>query len=785
MSIIKTEFSNELENSMLDYALSVITDRALPAVEDGLKPVQRRILYSMDESGNNSGKPHQKCARAVGNVMGQYHPHGDSSIYGALVRLSQPWSMRYPLIDFHGNCGSQDGDGPASMRYTEARLSKTGEELLLDIKKKTVDFKSNFSEDLEEPVYLPGRFPNLLVNPTEGIAVGLACSFAPHNIKEIADAISATIDNESITIEELLEKYIVGPDFPTGGIIINKNELLSGYKTGSGRIRVRGKYHFEKQKTGTEIVFTEIPYGVKKDDLVESFIIKCNEKKIEGISGYRDESDKHGMRMIFELSKGVNEEEVLAQLFKNTRLEDTYGINQVALVNGNPKLMGFKDLIQHYINHQRKCIKRKTEFELEKAIGKLEIVNGLLIALEDINNVIKIIQDSASAKDAKLSLEKKYNFSENQSEAIVEMKLRRLAGLEKIEIQKNQKTLLEEIDRCKTLLSVQKEMDKVIKENINSIAEKYKDKRRTEITQIDIVKTKEIPVVKPIDVIVTITKNGEVRRVDSSSYKVQNRNGKGIKNEDGIVVDVIKTNTVDSLMMFSNAGRMYRIPVNTIPEGAKGVSVSSLVKMLPNEECVGVVSLYKGTKAKYAVFTTKQGMIKKTTLEEYSKTQRNGVLAIKLKDGDSIVDVTFLLEEDVIIVTKKGYLIRFKTKDIPPIGRVSLGVKAISLTDDDEVSFILPVNKDSDDVLLLMSNANGKKFSLSELPCQNRGGKGLSCSKDSDIKGAMLVEDKDNVLVVGGTNTICIAAKDIPLTSRTATGVSVIKSGSLFSATKI
>lgn len=791
MGIIQSELKNEMGQSFIDYSLSVITARALPDVRDGLKPVHRRFLYAMEESGNSSDKAHRKCARIVGDTMGKYHPHGDTSIYGALARFSQPWAMRYPLVDFHGNNGSQDGDGPAAMRYTEARLSKIAEATISNLKKDLVDFVPNFDETEKEPVCFPGHIPNLLVNPTEGIAVGMACSFAPHNLTEMMNAIIATLENEKITIKELME-HISGPDFPTGGILINKDELLSAYQTGKGRARVRGKYVIEGKKSD-KIVFTEIPYGVMKETLIESIVELANSKKIEGISDVYDHSDKTGMRLIIELTKDTNADLVVAQLFKYSRLEDTYGINQVCLVDGKPLLLNLKQLIENYLLHQKDVYTRKTKFELRKALSRLEIINGLLVALEDIDNVITIIKQSSSTSNAKENLELKYNFTKNQSQAIVDLKLGKLAHLEKIQIQDEQQELLLEVDRCNDILTNTKSMKALMKNEFKQIITKFGDKRRTEITQVTVSKEeKEVEFVKPEDVVVVITKSGNIKKIPSKSFKTQNKNGKGIKNQDDVTMDIIRTNTIDTLMIFSNLGKMYRLLVDTVPVGtniSRGVSIKTLVNMDSYEEVMAITSLYRETNAEFAIFVTKKGIIKKTTLDEYMKAKRTGIIALKLKEDDSVSNVTFLKDEPIILISQNGMSIKFETKGVPASGRNAIGVKGMELAENDIIIAALPVHKDTDELAIFTENGMGRKTPLSEFPMQNRAGKGTIAYKPTltsgIVKAAILLDAEDIVLIIGDLTSICIKSTDIPSLGKISNGNILIKNSKISVATKL
>ena len=620
--ILQTPIIHEVEQSFLDYSLSVITDRAIPSAEDGLKPVARRILWDMFDKGYFNNKKFVKCAQPVGDTMGRFHPHGDSSIYGALVWLSQSWNMRYPLISFHGNNGSRDGDEAAAYRYTECKLSKMGEEMLADIKKNTSDWQLTYTDEEEEPVYLPGRVPNLLVNGTSGIAVAMACSFAPHNLNEVMDAAKYLLDNPSCEIQDLLT-FIKGPDFPTGGMIINKDELLNTYITGKGRARIRGEYIIESNKGQDNIVFTSIPYKVSKTQLILDIDKLCEDGTLEGITAIRDESNIQGVRFVIELAKGVSVEPIISKLFKNTRLEDTYSINQVALVNKKPELLNLKRLLEIYNEHQKDVLIRKTNFEAEKIRARIHILDGLLIALEDIDNVIALIKKSESAAGAKVNLINQYNLSEAQAKAILDMKLAKLAKLEKVEIQEEKNNLVKELDHLNDILANPiPEMKNIYTE----IEKNYGDERRSIITQVAITKEeKEIEFVEPEKCVVVMTEGGSIKRIPTSSFRTQKKNGKGIKSQDDITSCVLRTNTIDNLMIFSDKGIMYRLLVDNIPVGTNasvGQSIKSLVNMEIDENPATMYSIYRDTNAKYVLFTTKNGLVKKTTLDEYIKTKK-------------------------------------------------------------------------------------------------------------------------------------------------------------------
>ena len=788
--ILQTPIIHEVEQSFLDYSLSVITDRAIPSAEDGLKPVARRILWDMFDKGYFNNKKFVKCAQPVGDTMGRFHPHGDSSIYGALIWLSQPWNMRYPLISFHGNNGSRDGDEAAAYRYTECKLSKMGEEMLADIKKNTSDWQLAYTDEEEEPIYLPGRIPNLLVNGTSGIAVAMACSFAPHNLNEVMDAAKYLLDNPTCEIKDLLT-FIKGPDFPTGGMIINKDELLNTYITGKGRARIRGEYTIESNKGQDSIVFTSIPYKVSKTQLILDIDKLCEDGTLEGITAIRDESNIQGVRFVIELAKGVSAEPIISKLFKNTRLEDTYSINQVALVNKKPELLNLKRLLGIYNEHQKDVLIRKTNFEAEKIRARIHILDGLLIALEDIDNVIALIKKSESAAAAKVNLINQYNLSEAQAKAILDMKLAKLAKLEKVEIQEEKNNLVKELDHLNNILANPiPEMKNIYTE----IEKNYGDERRSTITQVAITKEeKEIEFVEPEKCVVVMTEGGSIKRIPTSSFRTQKKNGKGIKSQDDITSCVLRTNTIDNLMIFSDKGIMYRLLVDNIPVGTNtsiGQSIKSLVNMAVDENPATMYSIYRDTNAKYVLFTTKNGLVKKTTLDEYIKTKKKtGIAAIALRENDRLASVSLIDNEPILLLTKNGYIIRFNSSEITPTSRSTYGIKGITLSEGDEVVMALPIRHDTDNLAVFTTGGMGKKVPLTEITIQKRGGKGLYIYKPTASTGnvisASLIDDNDNLLISGNSASICISAKDIPVLGRTSIGNQMIKSGSIKSVTKV
>ena len=772
---------NELSTNFIEYAVAVNTDRAIPDATSGLKPVHRRILWGAYEKGYTFSKPHVKSAKIVGDVMGKYHPHGDSSIYGALVRLSQLWVMRYPLIDWHGSNGNIDGDGPAHMRYTEARLSKLAEDgMLKGIKKRNVDFIPNYSEDAEEPVTLPAIFPNLLCNPNTGIGVAMACNFAPHNLCEVATAIYDYMDGK--------EPMLPGPDFPTGGLVINMNDIPNIMKTGRGSVKIRGKYKTE----GQNLVFYEIPYGTSTEALIAE-IGEVAEHNIPEITNIRNESNKKGLRIVIECAKGVNPDAIANKLFAKTNLQNSFSYNQVALINKTPTELNLKDCIDIYLKHNINCLQKEVEFDLKTAEARLEIVEGLLKALEDIDNIIAFIKKSESSAAAKDGLVKEYKFTESQAKSIVAMRLGSLAKLEKVELNEEKKELVANIKEFNNILSSMTAKLQIIRERLQEIVKKYGDKRRTELTQIEIPKEeKEIAAVTPEDVVVMLSQTGDIKRIPKSSFRTQRKGGKGIKTADEAIMATIKTNTIDALLLFTNKGKMYRMIVDNIPVGtniSKGVNVSTLINLEPDEKVIAITNLARENENKYVVFITKQGLLKKTLLEEYTKTKRNtGIAAINLKDGDSIANIELMNEEDMVIITKQGYSIHFETKDIAAIGRVTAGVKAIKLTENDEVLVGLPIRNNNNTIAIFSSIGNAKKTNIEDFPLQGRAGRGVVCYKVSpstgEIIGATMINNEDNILLIGN-HSICINEKDIPLLSRNAIGNIMIKESKINSITKI
>lgn len=760
---MQNDIKQELGTNFIEYAVAVNTDRAIPDAKSGLKPVAKRILWSAFEEGRLFSKPHVKTARIVGDVMGRYHPHGDSSIYGALVRLSQNWVLRYPLIDFHGSNGNIAGDGPAAARYTEARLSKLAEDgMLQGIKKKNVDFMDNYDETLDEPVTLPAIFPNLLCNPNTGIGVAMACNWLPHNLGEVANAIFDFMDGK--------EPMLPGPDFPTGGIVINQKDIPAIMRTGHGSVKVRGKYKVEK----SNIIFYEIPYGTTIEGLLGEISAVCDAKEVEGISEIRDESNKKGIRIVIECNKGANPDAIANKLYSKTNLQTSISYNQVGLLDKTPVELTLADCCKIYVNHNIDCLIKELNFDLKKTKARLHIVEGLLICLEDIDNVIALIKKSENSAAAKTALMEKYKLSEEQAKSVLAMRLSSLAHMEKIELENEKIELMKTINSIEEILSNRELQIYKIKERLTEIVKKYGDARRTELTHIELKpEEKEIAEVIPEDVVVVATQSGLIKKVPTASFKVQKKGGKGVKSDDDVILDVIKTNTVDTIMFFTNKGKMYRTVADNIPNGTnttKGVMISSLVKLDNDERVMAISSLHRKSTPQYIIFVTKNGMIKKSYLEEYTKTNRNtGIAALNVKDGDEVVDIIFQDDEDMVLVTKNGMSIKFATKDVAPIGRVAAGIRGIKLKENDSVVRALSVHKNTDTVAIITQDGIGKRVKINDFPIQARNGIGTICSK-KEIIGAEMVDDEDILMLNGKQHTLCIKTSEIPILSKQADG---------------
>jgi len=787
--IHEVDLKKTMEKSYIDYAMSVIAARALPDVRDGLKPVQRRVLYSMIELNNGPDKPHRKCARIVGDTMGKYHPHGDSSIYGALVNLAQEWSTRYPLVDGHGNFGSVDGDGAAAMRYTEARLSKISMEMLADINKDTVDFVPNFDETEKEPVVLPSRFPNVLVNGASGIAVGMATNIPPHNLSEVIDGVVKIIDNriedKETDIEEILD-IIKGPDFPTGAMILGKSGIDQAYRTGRGKIKVRAVTNIEPMENGkNRIVVTELPYLVNKAKLIEKIAELVKEKRVDGITDLRDESDKTGMRIAIELRRDVNPNVVLNHLYKHTQLQDTFGVIMLALVNNEPKILNLQDMLNHYIKHQEDVVTRRTKYELNKAEERAHILRGLLIALDNIDEVIKIIRGSRTTQLAKEGLKERFGLSEAQAQAIVDMRLKTLTGLEREKIENELQELEIRIAELKEILADEKKLLGVIKEEINIIKVKYGDDRRTSIGYDDEEITIE-DLVPNENTVIARTNLGYIKRMTVDNFKSQNRGGKGIKGmqtiEDDFIVDLLMTTTHNHILFLTNKGRAYRLKAYQIPEAgrtARGTAIINLINLLPEEKISAIIPIKEFSDKKFLFMTTRKGMVKKTPLVEFSNIRKNGLNAITLHEGDELVEVkTSDDTRDIFLVTKKGMSIRFNEKDVRKTGRSSMGVMGIDMDDDDEVVG-MQMNTQGDALLIVTENGMGKRTDIASFNLQKRRGKGLKCyritEKTGNIIGFKAVNDDHEIMLITNEGIIIqMRVSNISKLGRITSGVKLM-----------
>ena len=788
--IHEVDLKKTMETSYIDYAMSVIASRALPDVRDGLKPVQRRVLYSMIELNNGPDKPHRKCARIVGDTMGKYHPHGDSSIYGALVNMAQDWSTRYPLVDGHGNFGSVDGDGAAAMRYTEARLSKISMEMLADINKDTVDFMPNFDETEKEPVVLPSRYPNLLVNGTTGIAVGMATNIPPHNLREVIYAVVKIIDNQvkedrGTDIEELLE-IDKGPDFPTGGMILGTTGINEAYRTGRGKVRVRAVTNIEPMQNGkNRIVVTELPYMVNKARLIEKIAELVRDKKIDGITDLRDESDRQGMRICIELRRDVNPNVVLNLLYKHTQLQDTFGVIMLALVNNEPKVLNLGEMLNYYLLHQEDVVTRRTKYDLNKAEERAHILQGLLIALDNIDEVISIIRSSKNTQEAKDRLIERFALTDVQAQAIVDMRLRALTGLEREKIENEYAELMAKIEELKAILADKKKLLGVIREEILTIAEKYGDDRRTSIgyDEYDISMEDLIPVTNTV---VTMTKLGYIKRMSVDNFRSQHRGGKGIKGmetiEDDYIEELLMTTSHHYLMFFTNMGKVYRMKAYEIPEAgrtARGTAIINLLQLQPNEKITAVIPIREYKEGNYLFMATKKGIVKKTPIEDYANVRKTGLTAISLRDDDELIEVKKTDNtKDIVMVTKYGQCIRFHETDVRSTGRNSMGVIGMNLSDDDEVVG-MQMNTQGDALLIVSEKGLGKATLMTEFSTQNRGGKGVKCykitEKTGNIVGVKAVNQDSEIMLIT-TEGIIIRMKvtDISLLGRVTSGVKLI-----------
>ena len=786
----EVDLKKTMEDSYIDYAMSVIASRALPDVRDGLKPVQRRILYSMIELNNGPDKPHRKCARIVGDTMGKYHPHGDSSIYGALVNMAQEWSTRYPLVDGHGNFGSVDGDGAAAMRYTEARLSRISMELTADINKDTVDFTPNFDETEKEPAVLPARFPNLLVNGTSGIAVGMATNIPPHNLREVIAAVVKIIDdqieeNGETSIEDILQ-IVKGPDFPTGAMILGTRGIEEAYRTGRGKIRVRAVTDIEPMANGkSRIVVTELPYMVNKARLIEKIAELVRDKKIDGITDLSDQSNREGMRICIELRRDVNANVVLNQLYKHTQLQDTFGVIMLALVNNEPKVMNILEMLNYYLRHQEEVVTRRTKYELNKAEERAHILKGLLIALDNIDEVIRIIRNSKNAQAAKEGLIEAFQLTDVQAQAIVDMRLRALTGLEREKLENEYKELMERIGELRAILADRKLLLGVIKEEILVISGKYGDDRRTSIgfDELDLSTEDLIP---EQDVVITMTKLGYIKRMTTDTFKSQNRGGKGIKGmqtiEEDYVEELFMTSTHNYIMFFTNTGRVYRMKGYEIPEAgrtARGTAIINLLQLMPDEKITAMIPIREYEDGKYLFMATKKGLVKKTPITDYANVRKTGLAAITLREDDELIEVKITdNEKDIIMVTKYGQCIRFKEQDVRSTGRTSMGVRGMNLSDRDEV-IGMQLHTQGDYLLIASEKGMGKRTAIEEFTCQNRGGKGVKCYKITEKTGNVIgvkAVNEDNEIMIINTEGIVIRMEcaGISILGRVASGVKLI-----------
>lgn len=786
----EVDLKKTMETSYIDYAMSVIASRALPDVRDGLKPVQRRILYSMIELNNGPDKPHRKCARIVGDTMGKYHPHGDSSIYGALVNLAQEWSTRYPLVDGHGNFGSVDGDGAAAMRYTEARLSKISMEMTADINKDTVDFSPNFDETEKEPVVLPSRFPNLLVNGTSGIAVGMATNIPPHNLKEVTGAVVKIIDDQieesgETTLEDILQ-IIKGPDFPTGAEILGTRGIEEAYRTGRGKIRVRAITNIEPMQNGkNRIIVTELPYMVNKARLIEKIAELVKDKKVDGITDLSDQSSREGMRICIELRRDVNPNVILNQLYKHTQLQDTFGVIMLALVNNEPKVMNILDMLKYYLQHQEEVVTRRTKYDLNKAEERAHILKGLLIALDNIDEVIKIIRGSNTVQIAKTELMERFELSDVQAQAIVDMRLRALTGLEREKLEAEYAELMKKIEEYKAILADRKLLLGVIRKEILVISDKYGDERRTHIgyDEFDISMEDLIP---RENVVITMTNLGYIKRMSMDTFSSQKRGGKGIKGmqtlEDDYIRELFITTTHHYIMFFTNTGRVYRLKGYEIPEAgrtARGTAIINLLQLMPEEKITAMIPIYEYEEGKYLFMATEKGLVKKTPIREYANVRKTGLAAIVLREDDKLIEVKVTDDkQDILLATKYGQCIRFHETDVRSTGRVSMGVRGMNLGDNDVV-IGMQMSSQGKEMLFVSEKGMGKRTDMEEFTPQNRGGKGVKCYKITEKTGnvvGMKAVDEDSEIMIINTEGIVIRMKcsDISQYGRITSGVKLI-----------
>ena len=788
--IEEVDLKKKMEDSYIDYAMSVIAARALPDVRDGLKPVQRRVLFSMIELNNGPDKPHRKCARIVGDTMGKYHPHGDSSIYGALVNMAQEWSTHYPLVDGHGNFGSVDGDGAAAMRYTEARLSKISMELLADINKDTVDFIPNFDNTEKEPTVLPSRYPNLLVNGTQGIAVGMATNIPPHNLREVISAVVKIIDNKieedrDTDIEEVLE-LVKAPDFPTGGIILGTKGSEEAYRTGRGKVRVRAVTDIETMPNGkSRIIVTELPYMVNKANLVLKIADLVKNKKIDGITDLRDESSREGMRIVIELRKDVNANVLLNQLFKHTQLQDSFGVIMLALVDNQPKVMNLLEMLHFYLDHQKDVVTRRTKYDLNKAEERDHILQGLLIALDNIDEVIRIIRASKSTQEAKLNLIERFSLTDVQAQAIVDMRLRALTGLEREKLENEHAELVKKIAELKAILADEKLLLGVIKEEIQIISDKYGDDRKSKIG-FDVYDINMEDLIPKGNTVIAMTSLGYIKRMTVDNFKAQRRGGRGIKGmttiEDDYIEDLLMMQTHQYVMFFTNFGRVYRMKAYEIPEAsrtARGTAIVNLLQLNPGEKISAMIPIDGYEEGKNLFMVTRKGTVKKTSIMDYSNVRKTGLIAITLREDDELIEVkTTDKDTEIFLVTKKGMCIRFRETDVRNTGRSSMGVIGMNLSDDDEIVG-MQLNTQGEALLIASENGMGKRTPLDEFNLQLRGGKGVKCykitEKTGDVVGVKAVNEDHEIMMITTEGIIIqIPMSDVSLLGRITSGVKLI-----------
>ena len=791
--IHEVDLKETMETSYIDYAMSVIASRALPDVRDGLKPVQRRVLYSMVELNNGPDKPHRKCARIVGDTMGKFHPHGDSSIYGALVNMAQEWNTRYPLVDGHGNFGSEDGDGAAAMRYTEARLSKISMEMVADINKDTVEFTPNFDETEKEPSVLPSRYPNLLVNGTSGIAVGMATNIPPHNLTETINAIIKIIDNKvqenrDTTIEEIME-IIKGPDFPTGATILGRKDIEQAYRTGRGKIKTRAVSEIETMDNGkSRIIVTELPYMVNKAKLVEKIASLVKEKKVDGITDLRDESDQDGTRVVIEVRRDANANVILNQLYKHTQLQDSFGVIMLALVNGEPKVLNLLQMLDEYLNHQKDVVTRRTKFELNKAEERAHIIKGLLIALDNIDEVIKIIRGSRTTADAKNNLIERFGLSDAQSQAIVDMRLRQLTGLAREDLEAEYAELMAKIDYLKSILADENKLLTVIKEEMEIVRDKFGDERRTKIG-INVGDLSDEDLIPEEDTVVAMTNLGYIKRMTVDNFKSQNRGGKGIKGmqtiDNDFMKDMFMVSTHDYILFLTNTGRIYKLKCYEIPEAgrtARGMAIVNLLQLQPGEKISAMVQMREFEEDKYLIMATKNGIVKKTPVSAYTNIRKSGIQAITLREDDELIDVMISDNSDNIMsITKNGQGIKFRETDVRETGRSAMGVRGIELNLGDEV-ISMQLESQGECILIVSANGMGKRTPFSDFKLQNRGGKGVKCykitEKTGEVIGAKAVNNGNEIMMITNEGIIIrMFVDDISILGRVTLGVKLMNTG--------